>query len=192
MLRHKHFSLRDNPAGLATSLAPGSIPWRGGCARLPETPRQRLLKDLLYISSGRRARRRSRCLKRCAAPGPPSWSKLAKNRDLRRPCALLPGSLARYVMHFEAAIEDAVANFADALPRGVRVLDAGAGEDSPQTLLRTRSDTADWILAVGDSSLGLFDNSTPWGSGALPFRDATFDAALNIVTLEHVRASAIA
>ena len=37
--------------------------------------------------------------------------------------SLLPGALARYVMHFEASIEDAVSNFAKALPRGVRVLD---------------------------------------------------------------------
>jgi 6-phosphogluconate dehydrogenase (decarboxylating) len=42
--------------------------------------------------------------------------------------SLLPSPLARYVMHFEAAIEDAVANFAAGLNRGDRVLDAGAGE----------------------------------------------------------------
>src|SRR5438046_437112 len=40
----------------------------------------------------------------------------------------LPRVLKRYVLHFEAEIEDAVAGFAAALPGGARVLDAGAGE----------------------------------------------------------------
>src|SRR5579863_2314565 len=42
--------------------------------------------------------------------------------------SLLPAPLARYVMHFEAEIERAVADFAQSLPHGARVLDAGAGE----------------------------------------------------------------
>jgi SAM-dependent methyltransferase len=49
VLRHKHFSLRDNPAGMATSLAPSLDPMARRLRQVPETPRQRLWKDLLYL-----------------------------------------------------------------------------------------------------------------------------------------------
>ena len=48
-LRTKHFSLRDNPAGLATSLAPGLDPMARRVRRVPETARKKLLKDLAYF-----------------------------------------------------------------------------------------------------------------------------------------------
>jgi SAM-dependent methyltransferase len=50
VLRHKHFSLRDNPAGMATSLAPSLDPMARRIRRLKEYPRRRLLKDLLYLA----------------------------------------------------------------------------------------------------------------------------------------------
>jgi len=50
VLRHKHFSLRDNPAGLATSLAPKLDPMARRMRQIPETPRRRLLKDLAYMA----------------------------------------------------------------------------------------------------------------------------------------------
>ena len=50
VLRHKHFSLRDNPAGLATSLAPKLDPMARRVRQVAETPRQRLWKDLLYTA----------------------------------------------------------------------------------------------------------------------------------------------
>ena len=54
VLRHKHFSLRDNPAGLATSLAPTLDPIARRLRRAPtmmvETGRRRLWKDLLYLA----------------------------------------------------------------------------------------------------------------------------------------------
>jgi len=50
VLRHKHFSLRDNPAGLATSLAPTLDPMARRMRHIPETPRQRLMKDLVYMA----------------------------------------------------------------------------------------------------------------------------------------------
>ncbi len=50
VLRHKHFSLRDNPAGLASSLAPGLDPMARRVRGLNETPRQQLFKDLLYFA----------------------------------------------------------------------------------------------------------------------------------------------
>ena len=49
VLRHKHFSLRDNPAGLASSLAPSLDPMARRLRHAAETPRQHLFKDLLYL-----------------------------------------------------------------------------------------------------------------------------------------------
>jgi SAM-dependent methyltransferase len=50
VLRHKHFSLRDNPAGLATSLAPRLDPMARRMRHVTETPRERLWKDLVYVA----------------------------------------------------------------------------------------------------------------------------------------------
>ena len=50
VLRHKHFSLRDNPAGMATSLAPSLDPMARRIRQVKETPRRRLFKDLLYLA----------------------------------------------------------------------------------------------------------------------------------------------
>lgn len=49
VLRQKHFSWRDNPAGLATTLAPGLDPMARRVRAVKETPRIRLLKDLTYF-----------------------------------------------------------------------------------------------------------------------------------------------
>ena len=48
ILRRKYFSLRDNPAGLATSLAPALDPMARRIRAAKESGRQRLVKDLLY------------------------------------------------------------------------------------------------------------------------------------------------
>jgi hypothetical protein len=50
VLRHKHFSLRDNPAGLATSLAPQLDPMARRVRKIAEPSIQRLLKDVLYTA----------------------------------------------------------------------------------------------------------------------------------------------
>jgi SAM-dependent methyltransferase len=49
VLRRKYFSLRDNPAGLATSLAPSFDPMARRIRKATESPHERLLKDLLYF-----------------------------------------------------------------------------------------------------------------------------------------------
>ena len=49
VLRVKRFSLRDNPAGLATSLAPWLDPMSRRVRRLPESPAFKLVKDGLYL-----------------------------------------------------------------------------------------------------------------------------------------------
>lgn len=49
ILRRKYFSLRDNPAGLATSVAPSLDPMARRIRQSPERSPERLLKDLLYL-----------------------------------------------------------------------------------------------------------------------------------------------
>ncbi len=49
-LRFKHFSLRDNPAGMATSFAPWLDPMARRMRGVAESPRMRLWRDLLYVA----------------------------------------------------------------------------------------------------------------------------------------------
>jgi hypothetical protein len=49
VLRRKYFSLRDNPAGLATSLAPTLDPMARRVRGVQETPPARMLKDLAHF-----------------------------------------------------------------------------------------------------------------------------------------------
>ena len=59
--------------------------------------------------------------------------------------------LGRYVLHFEAALDQAVTGFADGLAPGSRVLDAGAGEGRyARNFARHRYVGVD--LAVGDAA----------------------------------------
>ncbi len=48
--RRKFFSLRDNPAGLASSVAPGLDPMARRIRRVPESPAAKLLKDAVYFA----------------------------------------------------------------------------------------------------------------------------------------------
>jgi SAM-dependent methyltransferase len=48
-VRYKHFSLRDNPAGLATTLFPSLDPMARRIRRRPEGAQARLVKDLIYL-----------------------------------------------------------------------------------------------------------------------------------------------
>jgi hypothetical protein len=50
VLRRKYFSLRDNPAGLASSLAPSLDPMARRVRRVAETGGTRLTKDLAYFA----------------------------------------------------------------------------------------------------------------------------------------------
>jgi SAM-dependent methyltransferase len=49
VLRRKYFSLRDNPAGLASSLAPWLDPMARRLRQAAESPASRLVKDLAYF-----------------------------------------------------------------------------------------------------------------------------------------------
>lgn len=98
---------------------------------------------------------------------------------------LLPDWLRRYAYSFEALIEDSVATLASGLPDGARVLDAGAGEGQYSAgFARQRYTGVD--LGIGDSGWNYAGLDAVADLTALPFAAATFDAALNIVTLEHL------
>jgi Methylase involved in ubiquinone/menaquinone biosynthesis len=98
----------------------------------------------------------------------------------------LPRWLRRYVLHFETAIDDAVAAFARGLPENSRILDAGAGEAvHARFFSRQRYTAVD--LGIGDASWNYGRLDVIADLAALPFPDGTFHACINIVTLEHVQ-----
>jgi len=98
----------------------------------------------------------------------------------------LPAWLSRYVLHFEAAIERAVCRFAAGLPAGARVFDAGAGQGRyAPYFARQRYCGVD--LAVGDGAWDYSKLDAVADLACLPFASGCFDAAIHIVTLEHVR-----
>ena len=97
----------------------------------------------------------------------------------------LPRFLRRHVLHFEWAIEEAVARFADELPASAWVLDAGAGEGRYAHFFgRQRYCGVD--LTVGDIAWNYSGLDAVADLTALPFRANSFGACLNIVTLEHI------
>jgi SAM-dependent methyltransferase len=104
---------------------------------------------------------------------------------VRPPLDRLPQFLQRHILHFEASIDDEVARFASELRPELRVLDAGAGECQYADLFKRSKYTA-VDLGIGDSKWSYVALDALADLLALPFREATFDAALNVVTLEHV------
>jgi SAM-dependent methyltransferase len=97
----------------------------------------------------------------------------------------LPRPLRRHILHFEVEIEDAVAGFARRIPAGARVLDAGAGEGRYSRCFAGRR-YCGVDLAVGDTAWDYSRLDAIADLTALPFPDGTFDAALHIVTIEHL------
>jgi len=98
----------------------------------------------------------------------------------------LPGPLRRQVLHFEAAIEAAVGRFSSCLAEGCRVLDAGAGEGQYKPYFKEHRYVA-VDLGVGDSAWNYRGLDVVADLAALPLASSTFDACLNVVTLEHVK-----
>jgi SAM-dependent methyltransferase len=98
----------------------------------------------------------------------------------------LPGFLRRHILHFESAIDYSLTSFVRSLPHNARVLDAGAGERVHAKYFEGRHYLA-VDLGVGDASWDYGKLDAIADLTALPFREASFDACINIVTLEHVR-----
>lgn len=98
----------------------------------------------------------------------------------------VPQFLQRYLWFFENAIRDNVDRFAASLAPGSLVLDAGAGEGQYREHFRhCRYIGAD--LAIGDQQWNYAGLDVLCDLTRLPFPEASFDASINIVTLEHVR-----
>ncbi len=98
----------------------------------------------------------------------------------------LPRPLRRHILHFESEIERAAARLGGALAPGARVLDAGAGEGQyARHFARQRYCGVD--LGVGDAAWDYSKLDVVADLAALPFRRGTFQAALHIVTIEHLR-----
>jgi SAM-dependent methyltransferase len=97
----------------------------------------------------------------------------------------LPHFLRRHILHFECAIEDAVEHFAGEAPRGGWILDAGAGQGQYAHFFgQQRYCGVD--LTVGDTGWNYSGLDAVADITAMPFRGNSFDACLNVVTLEHV------
>ncbi|MCP5112354.1 MAG: class I SAM-dependent methyltransferase [bacterium] len=97
----------------------------------------------------------------------------------------MPRFLHRWLLSFEAAIDDAASDFAGSLPDGCRVLDAGAGEGRHAAhFSKHRYVAVD--RGVGDDTWDYSSLDCRADLTALPFPAATFDACLNVTTLEHV------
>jgi SAM-dependent methyltransferase len=104
-----------------------------------------------------------------------------------------PRPIRRWLLYFECEITEAVARFAGALTAGALVLDAGSGEGQYKRFFaHQRYLGVD--LGVGDARWNYRALDAVADLTALPFPASTFDAALNIVTIEHLRdpASALA
>jgi SAM-dependent methyltransferase len=99
---------------------------------------------------------------------------------------LLPRSVRDYLLYFEASIERAVTAFAKSLPGGASILDAGAGEGQYRDRF-TRQRYTGVDLGIGDNAWNYAKLDAVADLLALPFRNNAFDAAINIVTLEHVK-----
>jgi SAM-dependent methyltransferase len=96
-----------------------------------------------------------------------------------------PRPLRDQVLFFEGLIERELRRFVESLPAHARVLDAGAGEGRHAAMFaKQRYVGVD--LAVGDTAWNYSHLDAVCDLCALPFRDGTFDAAINIVTLEHI------
>jgi SAM-dependent methyltransferase len=103
----------------------------------------------------------------------------------------LPRPFRRHILHFECEIEASVSRFSASLPEGARVLDAGAGQGQyAREFQNQRYVGVD--LAVGDAAWNYSRLDAVADLAHLPFPDGTFDAALHIVTIEHLPEPALA
>lgn len=97
---------------------------------------------------------------------------------------LLPAFLARRLLSVESRIDDAVESFAASFPPRARVLDAGCGEAAYRVCFEGRVYVG-LDHALGDPNGDYSGIDARADLAALPFKNASFDGALNIVVLEH-------
>ncbi len=99
--------------------------------------------------------------------------------------ASLPSWLAHWLLHFEWQIQQELRQFAASLPASALVLDAGAGECKHRKYFQAQR-YVPVDLTVGDDTWDYHQLAAIADLAALPLRTGSFDAAINIVTLEHV------
>ena len=98
---------------------------------------------------------------------------------------LVPAWLRRQIFHFEVSIEEALTAYSASLPPVQRVLDAGAGEGRYRDYFKRQLYTG-IDLGVGDKGWDYSGLDCVANLLELPFRTASFDAFVSVVTLEHV------
>ena len=98
----------------------------------------------------------------------------------------LPRLLRRHILHFEVEIDDAVANASPRTAGGRARARRRRGRRTVRALLR-RQRYCGVDLAVGDAAWDYSRLDALADLTALPFRCGVFDAAIHIVTLEHLR-----
>ena len=98
---------------------------------------------------------------------------------------LVPSWLRQQVFHFEEQLEQETQRFAASLMPSARVLDAGAGEGRHRQYFHRQSYIAT-DLAIGDRTWNYSGLDCVADLLHLPYKANSFDAAISIVTLEHV------
>lgn len=117
---------------------------------------------------------------------PAATPKALREPWYRRLISRVPRPIRGLVLRFEARIEESLEGFGGSLPPGSRVLDAGAGECQYAHLFsHCRYVAVD--LGVGDAAWNYTRLDATADLSRLPFADGVFDAALNVVVLEHTR-----
>ncbi len=100
--------------------------------------------------------------------------------------SILPEAVAQALDPFEGAMRKAVQEFSQSLETSSRVLDAGAGESRHAELFKRHSYVG-IDLAIGDVDWNYSGLDLLGDLENLPLADESFDAAINIVTLEHLK-----
>ena len=185
VVRRKYFSLRDNPAGLASSLAPSLDPMARRVRGNVESGPLRIAKDLLYLAlvtyfaapsfTGSGLRCRFHCDDRGAPQmSTPPWLIVCPARCAAISC--ISKSRFRTQWSGSPAVSATVRDCSTQAPARVSIAANSAGNG-----------TAEWIWqwATGHASYSRLDALADLT--ALPFRDRVFDAAIHIVTIEHLR-----
>ncbi len=93
--------------------------------------------------------------------------------------------LVDYVMDFERRVDRAIQEFSQSLPAESSVLDAGAGEAHHKKYFPNLNYIA-VDLAVGDVAWNYKKLNVIADISSMPFSSGSFDAVINIVTMEHV------
>ena len=99
--------------------------------------------------------------------------------------ASLPSFLSKWLLYFEWQIQQELRLFSAALAPASKVLDAGAGECQHRPYF-TKHRYVAVDLALGDAQWDYGKLDALADLAALPLASNTFDAAIHIVTLEHV------